>query len=231
MLDIQRHKIIMLQILKDIYSDTELAALLGFKGGTALMFFHGLPRFSVDLDFNLRDKVGEECVFKKVRQILMKYGKIGDEAKKFFGLLFVLSYESGARNLKLEISNRFYPDSYELRDYLGISVSVMRVEDMFAHKFAALLDRNMLATRDVFDCWFFMSKRLMPNMEIIKLRTGCSFNEYLDKCCEKARSISDRQILYGIGELLDSDLKKWVKANLIKEFLSLAEFYKSVSGR
>ena len=43
----------MLQILRDIYSDLELANYLGFKGGTALMFFHGLPRFSVDLDFNL----------------------------------------------------------------------------------------------------------------------------------------------------------------------------------
>lgn len=37
MLDINRHKFIMLQILKDIYSDIEMAGSLGFKGGTALM--------------------------------------------------------------------------------------------------------------------------------------------------------------------------------------------------
>jgi len=43
----------MVQLLKDIYSDIELANYLGFKGGTALMFFYELPRFSVDLDFNL----------------------------------------------------------------------------------------------------------------------------------------------------------------------------------
>jgi predicted nucleotidyltransferase component of viral defense system len=47
----------MLQILRDIYSDLELANVLGFKGGSALMFFYNLPRFSVDLDFNLITKM------------------------------------------------------------------------------------------------------------------------------------------------------------------------------
>ena len=52
-MDVNRHKFYMLQILKDIYSDPKLSTALGFKGGTALMFFYNLPRFSVDLDFNL----------------------------------------------------------------------------------------------------------------------------------------------------------------------------------
>ena len=53
MVDLNRHRFFLVQILKDIYSDMELASILGFKGGTALMFFYDLPRFSVDLDFNL----------------------------------------------------------------------------------------------------------------------------------------------------------------------------------
>ena len=40
MFDINRHKFFLVQILKDIYSDLELANYLGFKGGTALMFFY-----------------------------------------------------------------------------------------------------------------------------------------------------------------------------------------------
>lgn len=40
MIDLNRHKFFMVQILKDIYSDIELANYLGFKGGTALMFFY-----------------------------------------------------------------------------------------------------------------------------------------------------------------------------------------------
>lgn len=55
MIDLNKHKFLLIQILKDIYSDIELSNSLGFKGGTALMFFYDLPRFSVDLDFNVLD--------------------------------------------------------------------------------------------------------------------------------------------------------------------------------
>lgn len=48
-----KHTLIMTQILKDIYSDVTISSLLGFKGGTAAYLFYDLPRFSVDLDFDL----------------------------------------------------------------------------------------------------------------------------------------------------------------------------------
>ncbi|MDD2248027.1 MAG: nucleotidyl transferase AbiEii/AbiGii toxin family protein [Tissierellia bacterium] len=76
MVSINKHKFFLIQILKDIYSDIELANCLGFKGGTALMFFYDLPRFSVDLDFNLLDPAKEKAVYEKVRKILSKHGKI-----------------------------------------------------------------------------------------------------------------------------------------------------------
>jgi predicted nucleotidyltransferase component of viral defense system len=97
MVDINRHKFFLVQILKDIYSDLELANCLGFKGGTAMMFFYGLPRFSVDLDFNLINKGKEKIVYEKVRKILLKYGTIYDEAKKVYGPVIVLDYGFGER--------------------------------------------------------------------------------------------------------------------------------------
>ena len=106
MIDINKHKYFLVQILKDIYSYIELANCLGFKGGTALMFFYDLPRFSVDLDFNLINEGKEKLVYNKVREILLKYGTIYDEAPKFFGPLIVLDYGIGERKLKVEISNR-----------------------------------------------------------------------------------------------------------------------------
>ena len=54
-MDKQRHKLYMAQILSLIFKDKDLCNVVGFKGGTALMFFHNLPRFSTDLDFNLLD--------------------------------------------------------------------------------------------------------------------------------------------------------------------------------
>jgi len=67
MVNINKHKFFLTQILKDIYSDIELANSLGFKGGTALMFFYDLPRFSIDLDFNLLYLAKEKTVYEKVR--------------------------------------------------------------------------------------------------------------------------------------------------------------------
>ena len=49
------HKNILVGILKDVFRDASLAPFLGFKGGTAAMLFYELPRFSVDLDFDLLD--------------------------------------------------------------------------------------------------------------------------------------------------------------------------------
>ena len=51
--DYSKHKAVLLQMLKDVYSDTAIAPHLGFKGGTAAHLFYGLNRHSVDLDFDL----------------------------------------------------------------------------------------------------------------------------------------------------------------------------------
>jgi predicted nucleotidyltransferase component of viral defense system len=106
MLDINKHKFFLVQLLKEIYADPALASSLGFKGGTALMLFHDLPRFSVDLDFNLIDAMDEEIVYTRLRTIIKGHGSIRDEARKHYGLLLVLDYEPGGRNLKIEVSNR-----------------------------------------------------------------------------------------------------------------------------
>ncbi len=228
MLDVNRHKFFLLQVLKEIYSDPELASSLAFKGGTALMLFHDLPRFSVDLDFNLTANSDEEVASAKLRAILVKHGTIRDEARKRNGMLLVLNYEDDGRNLKVEVSNRSYPDEYELRDYLGVSMNVMRLEYMFTHKLMALLDRNALTNRDVFDCWFCMKQRLVLRKSILDLRLKGTFEDYMDKAIEAVTAISGNRILDGIGELLDPELKNWVKTDLISEFASLAAMYKEM---
>ena len=113
MIHVNKHKFFLTQILKDIYSDIELVNCLGFKGGTALMFFYELPRFSVDLDFNLLDLSKEKTAYEKLRIILLKYGKIFDEAMKYYGPIIVLDYGVGERKLKVEISNRQWNNHYE----------------------------------------------------------------------------------------------------------------------
>lgn len=226
MMDLNRHKFFLVQILKDIYSDIELANYLGFKGGTALMFFYDLPRFSVDLDFNLIDASKEDIVYDKIRNILLKYGKIFDEAKKFYGPLLVLDYGFKERKLKVEISKRQFENSYEIKNLLGINVKVMVEEDLFAHKLCALLDRNSITNRDIFDCWYFMQKNTAINMTIVESRMDLPFAEYIQKCIEQLEFLSNKGLLQGLGELMDTKMKKFVQTKMLSETIVLLKFYK-----
>jgi len=226
-MDLNKHKFYMLQILKDIFSDAELADCLGFKGGTALMFFYDLPRFSVDLDFNLLDPSKEKLVYEKVRNILLKYGKIHDEALKFFGAVFVLDYGQNERKLKVEISNRQYDNHYEIKNLLGIEMRVLVKSDMFAHKLCALLDRTEITSRDIFDCWFFLNSHTPVNANIVESRMGMLLQDYLQHCIETLEQVSDKTIMNGLGELTDGEMKKFAKTKLRKETISLLTFFKA----
>jgi predicted nucleotidyltransferase component of viral defense system len=226
MIDLNKHKFLLIQILKDIYSDIELSSCLGFKGGTALMFFYDLPRFSVDLDFNLLHKEQEDLVYNKVRKILLKYGSIYDEAKKYYGPLVVLNYGYGERKLKVEISNRVFENRYEIKNLLGINVKVMVQEDMFAHKLCALLDRSSITNRDIFDCWFFMEKRTPINKNIVESRMKMPLAEYLQHCIDLLESMNDKGLLQGLGELMEDSMKKFVQIEMRSETIVLLKFYK-----
>ena len=227
-MDLNRHKFLMLQILKDIYADAMLASVLGFKGGTALMFFYQLPRFSVDLDFNLLDVTKQEEVFNRVRDILLKYGKIHDEAIKFYGPLLVLDYGAGERKLKVEISNRLYDNHYEWRNLLGLEIRVMTESDMFAHKLCALLDRTETTNRDIFDCWFFLNRRTPINRQIVETRMETTLENYLQRCVESLQQMPSRSLLNGLGELTDPQTKAFVRNKLLSETIQLMQMFQAM---
>lgn len=226
MLDINKHKFYLTRILKDIYTDIELANSLGFKGGTALMFFYDLPRFSVDLDFNLIEPNMEDVVYTKMHDIILKYGEIHDEAKKFYGPIIVLNYGKGERKLKVEISNREFDDHYEMKNLLGINMNVMVGSDMFAHKLCALLDRHAIANRDIFDTWFFMDRRTPINKSIVEGRMNMPLASYLQTCIDQLENMSDKSMLQGMGELTDDETKQFVRTKLKTETIGLFKFYK-----
>lgn len=221
MLDIGRHKTILLQILKDIYTDVSIAPALGFKGGTACFLFYDLPRFSVDLDFDLIDSKKEGAVFEKVGNILKEYGELREKYKKRNTIFFLLSYERGTRNIKVEISLRNFGSTYELKNYLGISMLVMKKEDIFANKLVALTERGQIANRDLYDIWFFFKNRWKINTEIVKKRAGLEFKEFLKKCIRITEGVSTTHILAGLGDLLDEGQKRLVKEKLKEELLFL----------
>ncbi|MFA6305614.1 MAG: nucleotidyl transferase AbiEii/AbiGii toxin family protein [Candidatus Gracilibacteria bacterium] len=223
--DITKHKNILIKILKDIYTDVSIGPVLGFKGGTAAYIFYSLPRFSVDLDFDLIEAEKEDYVFKKIENIAEKYGGIKNKKIKRFTLFFELSYDEKSRNIKIEINRRNFGSKYDTSSYLGIPMLVMTKEDMFAHKITAMMERIGKTNRDIFDVWFFLRNDWPVNKEIVEQRTGMKFKDFLKKCIHSIEKINDRSLLSGIGELIDAKQKSWVKINLKKDIIFLLKLY------
>lgn len=190
------------------------------------MFFYDLPRFSIDLDFDLLNKDKEKEVFEKVRNIILKYGTIHDEARKHFGPLVVLDYGMDERKLKIEISNRIFNNRYEIKDFLGFNIRVMAVSDMFAHKLCALIDRSTMINRDIFDVWFFMNRQTPLNKNLVEERMNIPLETHFDNCIRILESKKNKSLLDGLGEVLDPDIKTFVRLKLQTETIRLLKFYK-----
>jgi predicted nucleotidyltransferase component of viral defense system len=221
MFDLEKHKDIIIRILKDIYTNNSLGPLLGFKGGTTALLFYGLPRMSVDLDFDLLDPTKEDLVFEKIEQIILKYGKVKNKMKKHFTLFFELSYADTDRNIKVEINRRNFGSDYEILNFFGITMKVMTKKDMFANKLAAFYERAERANRDIYDVWFFLQNNWPINKNLVEKRLNISFRECLESCIKKMEKISEQGILSGMGELMDVKQKNWVKTKLKTEILFL----------
>ena len=223
-MDKNKHKFYMAQILSLIFKDKNLCNVLAFKGGTSLMFFHNLNRFSTDLDFNLLDPDKLDLAYDKVRAILTRFGTIDAEAKKLYGPVLVLNYGKGERMLKVEISVRQYPNHYEMRSLAGTDIRVMVMSDMFAHKLCAMGER--LSPRDIYDVWFFLQNHTEINEEIVRIRTAKSVSEYTAWCAEHVKEASPKLLMQGLGEVLnDAKSKTFVKNKLIAETSSALELF------
>ena len=231
MLNKEKHQLIMGQILKDIYADISVASLLGLKGGTCAYFFYGLPRFSVDLDFDLLapNEENQRLVFEKIIKVLSQYGEIKDQYIKRFAVFALLSYGDADHNIKIETNIRDLAanikDYYQIKEYLGISMFAAKKDYLFAGKLAALTLRSETAMRDIFDIHYFAKNNWDISAEVIQARTGKTVKEYLADCVASIEKVKDSQIMQGLGELLSEKEKIWVKNNLKSDAVFMLKNY------
>jgi len=160
---------------------------LVFKGGTALFKFHGLNRFSEDLDFTvsrrrfdfdgLRGRVVRGCV-------LLGVGVVSEEVEshqravnmefRLRGPLFDGRRESVSRvvlNLSLK-ETPMPPDRLVLRsiypDIPECALHVMPLVEMCAEKVRAVMTREK--ARDVYDLWFLLRKGVMLDAGLAQMK-------------------------------------------------------------
>jgi predicted nucleotidyltransferase component of viral defense system len=228
---ITKHKTVMINILLDLYKDTTLSAILGFKGGTAAMLFYGLPRFSVDLDFDLvkpdpKNLKEVKIIFDKLTELLSKKYKITDQCLKFNTLFWAISYGNNLSHIKVEISTRDSSfNHYELIPFYGVSLKVMVAEDMIAHKLMTVMTRKSLANRDLFDVHYFLSSTYAAdiNYDLIKKETGEEPKVFFTQLLGFISTIKPNSVLSGLGEVLTESQKDWAKVKLIMELKGLIQ--------
>ena len=234
MLNREKHQLIMGRILKDIYADTSIASLIGFKGGTCAYLFYDLPRFSVDLDFDLlqEDEADQKLVFESIKTIMEQHGEIKDSHIKRNTIFFLLSYGDTDHNVKVEVNTRMsiprIKNHFELNEYLGISMLVGKKSYLFASKLASLTLRSEMAMRDIYDIWCFAKNNWDIDTEVLKILTNKNVKEHLADCIALIDRVKDNQILQGLGEVLSEKEKARVKTHLRKEVIFLLKNYRSV---
>lgn len=228
MLTINKHRSVMLSVLKSIYEDSVLGPSLGFKGGTLLYTQYNLPRFSTDLDFDLIDANKEQLVFERLGKIAKKFGTVEELIIKKYTIFCMINYEKGEQNLKIEIHRTNLGNRFENKNYLGIAVLSMVKEDIFANKLIALTNRKTPANRDIFDTWFMLNNNWDINWDIVELRSLLTKDKYIKTCIKLLENWPVDNILERMGELLDNKTKDWVRKNLIKDTIFLLRLQQNI---
>jgi predicted nucleotidyltransferase component of viral defense system len=173
------HKSIMLRVLINILDDTFLSKNLYFKGGTCASMLGYLERFSVDLDFDLKDLDSRSQITEKLEAL---FKNLDFEIKEYSKnvIQYYLKYdapESLRNTLKVEaIDIPFKNNKYEtiLLPEINRYAICQTKETLFSNKLVALIDRyeknNSLAGRDLYDIHHFFQNGFEYNNELIKER-------------------------------------------------------------
>lgn len=190
------------QALREITQEIILAALgrtdffgsAGFHGGTCLRIFHGLNRFSEDMDFALDKSDSSFNLMPYLEQIceeLAAYGygfeienrsKGGQTVRKAFlkdnslGKILRLDYRPNSgppRKLRIKLEVDTQPPAgatYEMPvlDYpFPSAVRTFDLPSLFAGKMHALLCRSYVKGRDWYDFIWYSAHRVMINHRLL----------------------------------------------------------------
>lgn len=216
MLNQEKHRIIMFQILNDIFN-SDLKNILAFKWWTLAYFVYQLPRFSTDLDFDIIASYPN--IIDKIENIVKKYGVIKDKKDKQYTYFLLLDYWSSEHNIKIEISKKQYKNTeYELVNFFWKQIMSMKKSSIFSHKLVALSER--MKNRDLFDVDYFFKQWFPINKNIIKERTGIEYRDFLENLIQTIQqNFKANTILAEIWDLITSKQKTFMKEKMVDEVL------------
>ena len=186
------------QTLREVMQEIALAGLnranffeqAAFYGGTCLRIFHGLPRFSEDLDFSLLQPNAVFSLQPYFKAVVAEFHALGLEVDitvkqktadsqiesaflKNNTQVFSLNISSARKvKIKLEVDTLpplgFATEEKLLFQPFSFYVKCFSLSDLFAGKLHALLFRqwkNRVKGRDWFDFEWYVRHNVTPNLE------------------------------------------------------------------
>ena len=201
-----------------------------FYGGTCLRIFHGLERFSEDMDFSLLNKVDNFDFTQYFQPIIDEFEAIGRKVdikkkdKKNFGKVesaflkdttdvYDISFQTEkAIKIKIEVDTNppllFATEQKLLMEPRSFMTRCFTLPNLFAGKMHALVYRawkNRVKGRDWYDFEWYIRNRIPLNFKHLQERTK-EFNG-----CEK----SQEEFVKDLGQRLRSADIKQVKADVM----------------
>lgn len=209
MLNRETHRLVMFQIIKDIFA-SKIWKYLALKWWTACYFLYWLNRFSTDLDFDLLENIEVDY---SLNNILKKYWSIKNGQK------IILSYGEQDINIKIDINRNIWKSNkYEFINFYGNMIQVQEKSTIFANKLVALIERH--TNRDIYDVYFFLQNWFNVNEDIIFERTWWSLLSLYKKIIVKLEKFpTNYKILEWLWEILDPKQKIRVKNKLVSELI------------
>ncbi len=168
MQDLIEHEKFEMEVLERLYNAKILSKLI-FVGGTMLRLCYGLDRYSIDLDFWLKEKKDENEVFNRIRKVIDDNYIAKDVFNKHFTMLFEFKSKDYPRGLKIEIRKevkKIKPVkaiAYTTNSNIQLIVNVISLEDMMVEKIKAFLNRAEI--RDVYDIEFLIRRGVKLNLD------------------------------------------------------------------
>ncbi|MBN1547915.1 MAG: nucleotidyl transferase AbiEii/AbiGii toxin family protein [Syntrophaceae bacterium] len=166
-----------------------------FQGGTCLRIFHGMNRFSEDLDFLLKqpdpafrwrqylDSVQEDCTRDGIQFEVQDKSRAGTAVQKAFlksdsiGKILIMSLPFERRpsqkiSIKLEIDTNPPAGSTFVTRFLTfpvtLPVTVQKLESGFALKLHALLCRPYVKGRDWYDFLWYSARNIRLDFPLLQ---------------------------------------------------------------
>lgn len=228
------HKVQLYRLLTELIDNKKIASNIFFKGGTCCSMLGFLDRFSVDLDFDLKQGTNKEKLRKELHSVFKNLNlKVKDESKKSLQLFLKYKpiYKRQRSIIKLEILDKIFQSNDYKAQYLKpidrIAIC-QTIETMFSNKLVAMTDRykrqGTIAGRDVYDIHYFFWRGFNYKEEIIKERTKKSPLAYL-KTLKKfiENRVTQKIINQDLNFLLSDEKFQTIRKTLKTETLMFIE--------